>query len=221
MADIPGWLRGFQRARTQNAATLSERLSFLDESNEVTEEVQCVPSTYRMPLYQNSGHLRAQSISPSESQPHLNQVEQIWHNPDPDQMAETLKVAMMTQDTFDSLHVRFNSCILHVLEAYRHMRGVLMDKDREIRDQRQSHENDIKEFKRQQLRWMEKEDEYKSDMRKLEIMLATGARGLELVTLARSKSSLSGATGSRALQTQESERERHLWHVTMDEGLPS
>lgn len=216
MADIPGWLKGFQRARTPNVTTPSDLFS--DETNETTEEIQGAPSASRAFSYQNSGRLSAPSMSASESQPHLNQVEQIWHNPDPDQMAETLKVAMMTQDSFDPLHVRFNSCILHVLEAYHHQREVLIVRDREIRDQRQSHENDIKDFKQQRLQWIEKEEEYKNDMKKLEVMLATGARGLELVTLARSKSALN-RTRSGATQTQGSEIEVGLWHVSRDKGL--
>jgi hypothetical protein len=190
----------------------------LDEVNEVTEEMQGVSSTSMVSLYQNLGHPRALFTPASEIQPHLNQVEQIWHNPDPDQMAETLKVAMMTQNSFDPLHIRFNSCILHVLEAYDHMQETLIEKDREIRDRQQSHENDIQEFRRQRLRWLEKEDEYKSDRKRLEVMLATGARGLELVTLVRSKSTLNQSTGLGATQTKELEKERDFGHLAIDEG---
>jgi hypothetical protein len=217
MADIQGWLRGFQRARILNATTPSDRLSVLDEVNEAAEEMQGASSTSRVSSYQNFGRLTAPS-SPAESQPHLNHAEQIWHNPDPDQMAETLKVAMMTQNSFDPLHVPFNSCILHVLEAYHHMRKELVKKDREIRDREQRHENDIKEFRQQQLWWKGKEGEYKSEMKKLEVMLATGAGGLELVTLARSRSALNGTIKFRAGETQQIGKESELHHVASNEG---
>jgi hypothetical protein len=217
MADIPGWLRGFQRARIPNATTASDRLRILDEVNEAAEEMEGAPSASRISSYQNFGRLTAPSLS-AESQPHLNQVEQIWHNPDPDQMAETLKVAMMTQNSFDSLHVPFNSCILHVLEAYHHMRKELIEKDREIRDREQRHKNNIKEFRQQQLRWKGKEDEYKSEMKKLEVMLAMGAQGLEQVTLARSRSALNGTTRAEATESHQVEKESELQHVASDEG---
>lgn len=217
MADIPGWLRGFQRARIPSVRTPSDRLSLLSEVNEAAEEMQGSPSTSGMSSYQNFGRLTAVSLS-AESRPHLNQVEQIWHNPDPDQMAETLKVAMMTQNSFDPLHVPFNSCILHVLETYHHMRKELIEKDRQIRDQEQRHEDDIKEFRQQQLRWKEKEDEYKSEMKKLEVMLATGARGLELVTLARSRYALNETTRAGATERQQVEKESELQHVASDKG---
>jgi len=217
MADIQGWLRGFQRARIPNVITPPAHLSLLDETNETAEEMHGAPSTSRMSYYQSFGRLTARSLS-TESQPHLNQVEQIWHNPDPDQMAETLKVAMMTQDSFDPLRVPFNSCILHVLEAYQHMRKELIEKDCEIRDREQRHENDIKEFTQQKLRWKRKEDEYKSEMKKLEVMLATRARGLELLMLARSSSALNGTTRAKATESQQVEKESELQHVASDKG---
>jgi hypothetical protein len=216
MADIPGWLRGFQRARIPNATTPADRFSLLGEINEATEEMQGALSTSRV-SYQNFGRPTAPSL-PAESQRHLNQVEQIWHNPDPDQMAETLKVAMMTQSSFDPLHVPFNSCILHVLEAYHHMQRELIEKEREIRNREERHENDIKEFRLQQLRWKGKEDEYKSEVKKLEVMLATGARGLELVTLARTRSALNETMRAGATESQQVEKENELQHVASDIG---
>ncbi len=216
MADIPGWLRGFQRARTQNVIT-SDSLSPPNETNEVAEKICSAPSTARMSSYWDFGRLPASSLL-AKGQPHLNQVERIWHNPDPDQMAETLKVAMMTQNSFDPLHVPYNSCILHVLEAYHHMRKELIEKDREIRDQEQRHENDIKDFRQQQVRWKVKEDGYKSELKKLEVILATKARGLELVTLTRSRSALNGTTKPEAAESQQREKESERQDVTSDEG---
>jgi uncharacterized Fe-S radical SAM superfamily protein PflX len=101
------------------------------------------------------------------------------------------------------------------------MRKELIEKDREIRDREQRHENDIKEFRQQQLRWKGKEDEYKSEMKKLEVMLATGARGLELVTLARSRSALNRTKRVGATESQQVEKESELQHVASDEGLLS
>lgn len=98
------------------------------------------------------------------------------------------------------------------------MREVLLDKDREIEDWQRSHENDIQEFKQQRTQWMEKEEDYKSDLKKLEVMIATGARGLEFVTLARSESAQNVTTTSEAIKTKGLEKEKELWHLVTDEG---
>ena len=98
------------------------------------------------------------------------------------------------------------------------MRKELIEKDCEIRDREQRHENDIKEFTQQKLRWKRKEDEYKSEMKKLEVMLATRARGLELLMLARSRSALNGTTRAKATESQQVEKESELQHVASDKG---
>jgi hypothetical protein len=217
MSDIPGWLRGFQRARIPNVTTPSDHISLLDEANETAEEIHRTPSHARMSSCQNLSHPAAAPQS-AESHPHLNQVEQIWHNPDPDQMAETLKVTMMTQNSFDPLRVSYNSCVLHVLEAYHHMRRELLEKDREIQNREHRHQSEIKNFRQQELQWKIKEDEYKSELKKLKAMLATGAQGLELVTLARSRSALNGTTKAGATENRNLEKEGEFQNTASDEG---
>lgn len=49
-------------------------------------------------------------------------------------------------------------------------------------------------------------------------MLATGARGLELVTLARSRSDLNGMTRAETTESQQVEKESEFQHVVGDEG---
>jgi hypothetical protein len=217
MSDIPGWLRGFQRARIPNVTTPSEHISLIDEANETPEEIHRAPSHARMPECQNPSHPAAAPQS-AESHPHLNLVEQIWHNPDPDQMAETLKVTMMTQNSFDPLRVSCNSCVLHVLEAYHHMRRELLEKDLEIQNREHRHQNEIKDFRQQEIQWKRKEDEYKSELKKLKAMLATGAQGLEPITLARSRSALNGTTRGGATESQNFEKESELQNTASDEG---
>lgn len=217
MDDIPGWLRGFQRARIPSTVPPSDYLSLVGEVSQTAEETYDALSTAGMPSYQNFGRVAAASPS-VESHPCLNQVDQIWYNPDPGQMAETLKVAMMTQNSFDPLYVSYNSCILHVLESYQNMRKELLEKDREIRDRKQRHDDDIKSFREQQLQWKREEERYKSELKKLEVMLATGARGLELVTLVGSRSALNGTTRAVVTQSQQSERESERRDLASDEG---
>lgn len=61
-------------------------------------------------------------------------------------MAEMLKVVMMNQDSIASVPVEYNSCIMHVLEAYQNLRLELRTSKETIEDLRQSHTRDVEDF---------------------------------------------------------------------------
>ncbi len=114
----------------------------------------------------------------------------VWHNPNPEQMVETLKVVMMTQATTQPVPVQYNSCILHVLESYHDMRLELTAKERETAELKKAQIRAQQGLEEQVAQWRKRENEYKAELKKLEVMLARDARGLDLVTLARTDSTL-------------------------------
>lgn len=61
-------------------------------------------------------------------------------------MAETLKVVMMTRNLMEPVPVEYNTCILHVLEAYHDLQEQLEAKDREIEELRLGHTRDVQDF---------------------------------------------------------------------------
>ena len=144
-------------------------------------------------------------------------------------MAESLKVVMMNQSTLLSVPVEYNSCILHVLEAYQEAREELLKKNEEMEELKKDHEKDIKEFEELATQWEFKERDYKAEMKKLEVQLSKTENGMEKVTLARTKSTVYGskkiveAVGRRVSTIKERNAarnskgkwcHRHFWFIT-------
>ncbi len=108
-------------------------------------------------------------------------------------MAEMLKVVMMNQSSVTPVPVEYNSCILHVLEAYQEQRLELRNRDNTIGELKETHSKDIRDFEMLASQWELKEHGYKTEMKKLEVLLSQTEGGLEKVTLARSKSMVHGS----------------------------
>jgi hypothetical protein len=146
--------------------------------------------TSRSSAYLNIGRTNTLSLQPADSPTFSNDLDRIWHNPNTDQLAETLKVVMMTRGALEPVPVQYNSYILHILEAYHNMRVELDNKVLETDQLKRQYSTVVQEMAEKTSGWEEKERNYRTEMKKLEIMLAGGQRGLELVSLARSNSAL-------------------------------
>ena len=105
----------------------------------------------------------------------------------------------MNQNNLDSIPIQYNSTVLHVLEAYHDLRIQLNAKGDTIELLKESHTKDIKDFEELATQWQQKESDYKSELKKLEVLLSKTTGGLESVALARSKSVIHGA--ERASET--------------------
>ena len=129
-----------------------------------------------------------------------------------DKMVEKFKCIMMTINTFDSLPREYNFYILHFLEAYQEMGEKLEMKQRVVDDLRMTRAAELEEFEQLAAQWELKENEYKLEVKRLELMLSRTAGGMENVALARSKSKVHGT--QRVAQTFGSEltsiRDRHV-----------
>jgi chromosome segregation ATPase len=115
------------------------------------------------------------------------------YKPSRDQMAEMVKVVMMNQDTIAPIPVQFNSAILHVLEAYQELREELSKNEAAIEELKQSHAKDINDFEALAKHWENKEKDYKTELKNLEVLLSRTEGGMEKVTLARTKSTVHGS----------------------------
>ncbi|OBT62663.1 hypothetical protein VE03_07485 [Pseudogymnoascus sp. 23342-1-I1] len=121
---------------------------------------------------------------------HMRDLDRAVYNPTADQLAETLKVIMMTNGSCDPVPVEYNSCILQVLEGYHTIRHELKMKTRELEEAKKEKEEMANELWQKMLEWKDEESRYKTEIKKLEVILAKTPRGMELVTLARSQSVL-------------------------------
>lgn len=73
------------------------------------------------------------------------------------------------------------------------MRVELQRTEETIEELKHTHTKDIKDFETLATQWEVKEQNYKSEMKKLEVLLSKTDGGLEKVSLARSKSTVHGA----------------------------
>lgn len=190
MADFPGWMKNFQRIRTPVAvgSPFMEQDGFLDNSNAKEDDTSWPHSVSRISSYLNLGRSKPPSISSSKGPAQPPVAVDVWHNPDDTQVVETLKVLLMNQTTFKPIPVQYNSCVLQVLEAFGNMQGSLTKTENDLRELTAKQVKEARNLQRQIAKLERKETIYKQEIKNLEVMLATGARGLDVVTTARSKS---------------------------------
>ncbi|KAH6719857.1 hypothetical protein BKA61DRAFT_667767 [Leptodontidium sp. MPI-SDFR-AT-0119] len=196
MAD---WLRPVFGRRGQGSS-ISERASSLpfDESNDSEDGNAPTPTPRLRPTSRVSSYIGIRPATPPIPQTpdtffSFRVPESVYHEPSKDQMAEMLKAVMMTQSSTTPVPIEYNSCILHVLEAYHEMRVELQRTEETIEELKHTHTKDIKDFETLATQWEVKEQNYKSEMKKLEVLLSKTDGGLEKVSLARSKSTVHGA----------------------------
>jgi hypothetical protein len=108
-------------------------------------------------------------------------------------MAETLQVIMMNQSLMDPLPIKYNTCILHVLEAYYDLRQQINSQQDMIEELKQNHTKNVKDFEALATRWEAKEGDYKAELKKLEVLLSKTEGGMETVVMARSNSRVHGS----------------------------
>ncbi len=125
--------------------------------------------------------------------PLFRKPDNVYHKPSGDQMAEMLKVAVMSQGTFSPLPKEYNSCILHVLEAYYGMRAEITKREEEVEAIKQQHTLTVKDFEDMATQWEAKEKNYQTELKKLEVLLSKTEGGMEKVALARTRSTIHGS----------------------------
>ncbi|KUJ20870.1 uncharacterized protein LY89DRAFT_715183 [Mollisia scopiformis] len=219
------WLRPvFGRARTPMPSTGSDRpASFsYDESTE-SEESRPRPAS-RVSSYIGLRPSTPPAHDP-DTFPNFRKPDNVYHQPSGDQMAEMLKVAMMSQSSFAPLPIEYNSCVLHVLEAYQAMRMEIGRKEDEIQVMKHKHTEAIKDFEDMATQWEAREKDYKAELKKLEVILSQTEGGMEKVTLARSKSTVHGSKrikevvrSSRPIKQRDSELARSDISTPTDDG---
>lgn len=79
---------------------------------------------------------------------------------------------------------------MHVLEAYWAQSQELKKKDQELMELKVQLNQQMDEVELLGKEWSVKEGQYKTELKKLEVMVANGVAGLEAVTLARCNSAL-------------------------------
>lgn len=123
----------------------------------------------------------------------IRDLDDIWHNPSVDQIADALQVEIMSKPMLETLPINYHAHILHVIEAYDRTRMDLT----KTKEHLKTREDDLKTCKEawreEEEDWMVREARYKAEIKRLELIIhQTSDNGLEAVTLARTKSVIRG-----------------------------
>lgn len=104
-------------------------------------------------------------------------------------MVEALQVELMSHGAMQPVPVRFNAYILHLIEGFAHAQKRVRASNVAQAGAEQSLEKHLEHFKSVADEWLEREAQYKAEIKRLEVLLARASSdGLEAVTLARTNS---------------------------------
>ncbi|KAI1086891.1 hypothetical protein F5B19DRAFT_497915 [Rostrohypoxylon terebratum] len=126
----------------------------------------------------------------------VREHDKIWYNPSLNQMVECLQVAIMayvsytrTRGTTQPIPIEYNSYILHLIEGFADAQERIRKVDVSRNEAKRSLELHLEHFKAVADEWLERERQYKTEIKRLEVLLSRTSRdGLEAVTLARANS---------------------------------
>ncbi|KAK7963838.1 hypothetical protein PG996_008476 [Apiospora saccharicola] len=190
MTDLGTWFRFGPRSRTPvtlHSPVSSDRFSAYDA------EEQRRPGPIHMSSYP-SLVTHASSLSPEPQEPSsadlvVNNEDKVRYNPSLDQMVEALQVSIMTNGNLAQLPVHLNSYVLRLIEGFSNCREQLEAKNAAYEEAKRMREDAFKDFGALAAEFRHREGQYKSEIRRLEVLLAQKT-GLETVTLARTNSIL-------------------------------
>lgn len=200
MAD---WLRPvFTRTKTPIPSFSDHQSSFSADDKSEDGDMSKLRPTSRVSSYMNIRSSTAPIAQTPDSFANIRTPESVYHKPSVDHMAETLKVVMMNQSSMDPVPIAYNACILYVLEAYQDLRTELVKKENFLEALKLSHTKDINDFEALATQWETREWDYKTELKKLEVLLSQTEGGMEKVTLARSRSAVHGSRGAKLIRRE-------------------
>ncbi|KAK5126204.1 hypothetical protein LTR08_004785 [Meristemomyces frigidus] len=113
--------------------------------------------------------------------------------PYPDPKAEGLIDTIMCRllsSPYESLDPRYNGSLLQIFECYRHVADEKTELQVQLDDEVSRRTVLLQRLVQSQKQWSEERQDYRSEVKRLELLLAKGKRGLAEVTLARQDSQL-------------------------------
>ncbi|KAK3325740.1 hypothetical protein B0H66DRAFT_529760 [Apodospora peruviana] len=133
----------------------------------------------------------------------LGRKESTWFNPNLMQMVETLQAVMMSKrDPLTPIPVKYNSYVLGLMEGFAHLTHQRLKTEHELDELRNLREKELEQFRGISEEWIHREDRYKAEIRRLEVVLAKKSKdGIASVALAR-HGSLVDRSGSKRFQAR-------------------
>ncbi|KAF9765910.1 hypothetical protein IL306_001732 [Fusarium sp. DS 682] len=127
----------------------------------------------------------------------INAGQQIWHNPSIDQVAETLRVAIMTNPASEALSAEYRSHILLLCEAYGTRHSKIAKLEKELAEAKGALKEEMDRHNSVEEHWMVQDARYKAEVKRLEVFIhRMSDKGMEAVALARAGSLIRGRAGA-------------------------
>ncbi|KAM0246957.1 hypothetical protein ACHAP5_004406 [Fusarium lateritium] len=200
MADT-GWLRFLGGSRARPHELMSRRseaaLQDLLKDNPRSTEKHSSPEK-RIMSQPTSGHdttqpsrgttsaSNADSAMDEEDKLFINAAQQVWHSPSVEQIADSLRVALMTTAANEPLSTEYRPHVLLLCEAYGTRHSKIAKLEHQLKQEADRHTS-VEEH------WMVQEARYKAEVKRLEMFIhRTSGTGMEAVALARAGSLIRG-----------------------------
>lgn len=191
MADL-GWFSFRPRSRTPvvpNASSLSDGGSYQETDDQRRPKPTRVSSHISLSSHFSFSPEPSPTSTSTRASIHINDGDQVWHNPSSIQIIEALQVIMMTKEALDPIPIEYNAYILRLLESFRDAKDNIEAINAARKEAQESRDRLEQDFKTVTNEWARRETQYKAEVKRLEVILARTSRdGLQTVTLARTNS---------------------------------
>ncbi|KAF7196188.1 hypothetical protein HII31_02589 [Pseudocercospora fuligena] len=189
MADIQQWRRRIQPTRSRTPYTPQEPDESDDYFSPTTPKRKLKPK-----LSSYFGHNQKSSLqeefAPVTAELPSWPLEQLYPDPKAEQMIDSVMCRLMA-DPYEPLGVQHNSSLMAICEDYLKLRDEKCQLQRQLESELDSTQDLIAKFNAAENDWIEERDDYKEEVKRLEVLLAKNSkRGVAEVTLARQDSKL-------------------------------
>ncbi|CAG1969006.1 unnamed protein product [Fusarium graminearum] len=136
----------------------------------------------------------------------INASQEVWHSPSVDQLAESLRAALMTTEGNQPLSAEYRPHVLLLCEFYgtrHHKIAQLESQLAEVKDQL---EKERERYRSIEEHWMVQDARYKAEVKRLEMFIhEASGKGMEAVVLARAGSLIRNRPGDTAKERTSTE----------------
>lgn len=197
MTDIQQWRRMVQPSRSKTTAiSVPEDHDHEAVSNPGTPRKRPRPrfSSYFSHHGHAGGASKADIVAPDYfSMSRTTSVSQAeattFPNPEADSLVDAVMCRLLA-DPFKGLDAQQNSSLLRILEGCRELRAEKQHLETKLHNEVESRYAAMIEVQRAEKRWSEEKEEYKAEIKRLELLIAKGKRGIADVIRARQDSVL-------------------------------
>lgn len=211
MSDVQQWRRMIQPARVRTPAAID-----IEDTENLTTALPATPKISLKPKFSSyfvsHGSSAITTAKVELPTPPLDDISSprlpTWSNhdvfptPNAEGMIDSIMCRLMS-DPYSALEPRFNGMLLHIFEAFRNANMEKLDLQAQVHQEMARSRALFKRFHEAQKEWADEREDFKAEVKRLEILLSKGKRGVAEVTLARQDSRLRQKEADRRSRADE------------------